>query len=631
MHTTSITCPRCSHPLPAVRPFPAGSQVRCPSCATTYGVPAAPVAPSPALTGRTLALWVAGIVGVLVLLVGATVALAVLFRDEKPSPSPVAEIVPPLANPGSYAPASPPAAPAAVESPAASAADEPPAAPRDSAPPERPKTQEPMNPRPRPTAPSPLVKDPPPPANPVWLPPEEQQKVDQAIERGVTWLKQQQQDDGTWGMWKDRNGVFHVGLAALPGLTLLECGVPANDPAVRKAAEYVRKGAPKLHKTYELSLAVLFLDRLGEAADRETIRTLAARLIAGQTPAGGWTYDCPVLSREDERVLLDLLERTKGKAVAELMALRPGGPERFFEQLLPSREVRAPGKGGPDMRVPSLPARKDGGQLATREIPTAPGATRPLDPAPVSPDKLPKALRGVPSLHPETTDKLPQIIDDNSNTQFATLAVWAAGRHDVAIEWPVALLNRRFRASQAPGGGWGYTYAHRSDRDATPAMTGSGLLGLAVGHGLKATEGADGMRPQAGADPAIDLGLNALGQHVGDAKPSPKGIGRRSPSPRGLNFYFLWTLERVGVLYNVKTIGGTDWYAWGADQLLEAQAQDGSWRKGDYHGAAPSHDTCFALLFLKRANLTKDLSRKLEFLIEVKERGDKKEGRQGER
>ncbi len=34
-------------------------------------------------------------------------------------------------------------------------------------------------------------------------------------------------------------------------------------------------------------------------------------------------------------------------------------------------------------------------------------------------------------------------------------------------------------------------------------------------------------------------------------------------------------------------------------------------------------DTCFALLFLKRANLAKDLSKKLELIIDVKDLGNK--------
>jgi len=48
---------------------------------------------------------------------------------------------------------------------------------------------------------------------------------------------------------------------------------------------------------------------------------------------------------------------------------------------------------------------------------------------------------------------------------------------------------------------------------------------------------------------------------------------------------------------DLEKIGGKDWYSWGAELLLVSQKQDGSW-SGEYGYA----DTCFALLFLKRAN-----------------------------
>jgi hypothetical protein len=74
----------------------------------------------------------------------------------------------------------------------------------------------------------------------------------------------------------------------------------------------------------------------------------------------------------------------------------------------------------------------------------------------------------------------------------------------------------------------------------------------------------------------------------------------------GRSFYFLWSLERVAVALNLETIGNKDWYGWGADVLLQSQRRDGSWA-GDYSEGGV--DTCFALLFLKKANLVKDLSK----------------------
>ena len=75
------------------------------------------------------------------------------------------------------------------------------------------------------------------------------------------------------------------------------------------------------------------------------------------------------------------------------------------------------------------------------------------------------------------------------------------------------------------------------------------------------------------------------------------------------DFYFLWSLERVGVIYGVDKIGKIDWYDLGADELVEAQHPTGAWGKGARGGVV---DTSFALLFLSRSNLVRDLSAKVQ-------------------
>src|SRR5262249_27000992 len=142
-------------------------------------------------------------------------------------------------------------------------------------------------------------------------------------DRGVSFLRKAQRGEGYWG--DARPEEHRVGMAALPGLTLLECGAPANDPVVRRAAEYVRAAAPDLSHTYSISLAILFLDRLGDPADRPLIQTLALRLVAGQTSCGGWTYHCPVLKSGPERDLLTALEKTRPRGPQDLFLRGPGG------------------------------------------------------------------------------------------------------------------------------------------------------------------------------------------------------------------------------------------------------------------------------------------------------------------
>src|SRR5262249_38945041 len=101
-------------------------------------------------------------------------------------------------------------------------------------------------------------------------------------------------------------------------------------------------------------------------------------------------------------------------------------------------------------------------------------------------------------------------------------------------------------------------------------------------------------------------------QGLGGPPIAARFIPGQIPIPRfdslDQGYYFLWSLERVAVAYGLETIGSKDWYAWGAEILLQTQETNGSWQ-GRY--ADGGVDTCFALLFLRRANLAKDLTASL--------------------
>jgi hypothetical protein len=151
-------------------------------------------------------------------------------------------------------------------------------------------------------------------------------------------------------------------------------------------------------------------------------------------------------------------------------------------------------------------------------------------------------------------------------------------------------------------------------------MTCAGLLGLAmhIGNANEAILRTDPKTPgtRLPRDPAKDAnvraGLLALGTAIG-SKPNGPAVNGPLPGifpkgPRGamLNkgYYFLWSVERVAVAYGLKTIGKKDWYAWGSEILLDSQKGNGTWH-GEY---GPEIDTCFALLFLRKANVAPDLS-----------------------
>ena len=70
--------------------------------------------------------------------------------------------------------------------------------------------------------------------------------------------------------------------------------------------------------------------------------------------------------------------------------------------------------------------------------------------------------------------------------------------------------------------------------------------------------------------------------------------------------YYLYALDRVGMLYGTETVGSNLWYADGAKVLLDAQNADGSWSMSQ--GEKNTWDTCFAILFLKRATKPLDVA-----------------------
>jgi hypothetical protein len=373
----------------------------------------------------------------------------------------------------------------------------------------------------------------------------DQKKIDNAISRGIAFLRMTQSLDGGWG-----GGVYDVGYASLCALTLLECKVPAGDPAILRAAAFVRVRCSKCDQNYQTSLAILFLDRLHVASDRAVIQGLALRIMAAQEEDGGWPYATPVLGAEE---------------MTQLAAfLRPSTPMMKPEAL--------------DKKLQGLAVVRNRGKTKGELALKANGPS------------------------------------DNSNTQFAMLALWAARRHGVPTEQSLLAGYYRFAATQHPSErGWGYGGPGKS----TNTMTCAGLIGLAIGHGTAPDRDvavkAGAVRP-ALQDSGIQSGLQALAPNIGQPSPDPK----KTDFPME-NLYFLWSVERVAMLYDLDTIGGKDWYGWGAQILIHNQQADGTWKSANYSGTCPCVDTCFALLFLKRSNLVPDLTRNLRLNTGVRD------------
>jgi hypothetical protein len=378
-------------------------------------------------------------------------------------------------------------------------------------------------------------------------------QVNQAIDGGVKYLRGLQKADGSWQ---------HVGGTALAGLALLEAGVPPSDEAVRKAAAYVRRLSIQEAYQYNVSLAVMFLDRLGDPQDEPFIQALAIRLLSGQIrhgtgQAGGWAY--------------------------YIRGPQPGEVERLTACLRTRKDPADQPKPAKEAKEKTLQRPK----AVPRELLAQIDAIY----------RAPKPVGGI-------------TVADNSNTQFALLALWVARRHGIPVERALELAEQRFRSTQHANGGWTYQTAppgiplatNPQDANPTPQMTCVGLIGLGLAHGSSTKE------KDISRDTAILKGMHALAGSIGTPAANAKAAPRLPHNNQNKVYYTLWSLERTAVLYDLKTIGGKDWYKWGAQLLLANQKDDGSWA-GAY--TSGGHDTCFAILFLKRANLTSDLTERM--------------------
>ncbi len=376
-------------------------------------------------------------------------------------------------------------------------------------------------------------------------------QITQARLKGVEFLKSKQLDDGSWEF-----PAHEVGITALCTLALLENGVPQSDPVIDKGHRFVRKSTKELGSTYDIALSIVILSRLDEYGNKQAIRDLGARLIAGQNTGGGWSYTCPA------------------KITSSILT------------------------------------------------------------------------------NPESRPKPPEGVGDNSCTQFAVLGLWTASRSGLDIDQPMAGIARRFRTTQNSDGGWPYAsaVANQGDKAAVPnpsgsAMTFAGLFSLTVARANKLRKqleerelsGDNKPKPGASGTPKTTTGATKKDDKKKDEKPDEKkdtppetaeksdegatllkdpifakGLAKAGEFVQGGDQarYFLWTIERLGVLLGQEKIGGVDWFAKGADILIKTQQADGSWPEA--HNDKGLSQTSFAILFLRKANLGSDISRLLE-------------------
>lgn len=199
---------------------------------------------------------------------------------------------------------------------------------------------------------------------------------------------------------------------------------------------------------------------------------------------------------------------------------------------------------------------------------------------------------------------------DNSNSQFAVLALYEAEQVGVAIDEAVwKRAENYWLRMQNDDGSWGYRASTLNPEGfpsgyGTGSMTCAGIAALAMCSGVREAararvEGDDFVCCQDVEDEIavrISSGLNWLGKHF-SARTNP---GRAAGTDTYF-FYYLYGLERIGRLTANRFVGRSDWYREGADALLRRKgAFSQFWNAQKDLAGNNCVSTSFALLFLSK-------------------------------
>jgi len=222
---------------------------------------------------------------------------------------------------------------------------------------------------------------------------------------------------------------------------------------------------------------------------------------------------------------------------------------------------------------------------------------------------------------------------DTSITQYAILGLWAAERAGVVV--PTAVWDKAARwhlATQLRSGAFSYHPNPQFDGSPKHSMGVAGTGSMYIISMQLYPNGQLRKTPEKKRDKKMKkrfgfldkVELTEKDKEEDDTnkygKPTISNDALQTGKTKGLSWivknynvrnptgwpnYYLYGIERIAAIADIKKLGPHDWYADGARQLLTTQLPDGSWKGlGDIDAS-----TCLAIIFLSKATV-KTLGRK---------------------
>ncbi|TET34937.1 MAG: hypothetical protein E3J72_12440 [Planctomycetota bacterium] len=428
-------------------------------------------------------------------------------------------------------------------------------------------------------------------------------RIDEAIDKAIAWVKGKQEADGSWS--SDGLGhtkIFKMGYTALCTFALLKGGVKRNDPVINKAFAYLADA--KLEQTYSVACYILALEaRYAPPPPKPADKTKKKKSKMSTTPyeeqvKRNWVKGA---SPKDKRRMQELIDWMVSKQTDTVwrypkeVTVIPANDTSPVDNSNTQYALLALNAGRRcNCKIPAnvwiktakyfvAEQEKEGPKVKPFVVPAADWDISKLKKV------QKKFLKKLQTARRKKEKEQARKKKDEKEEEKDKDKGPRTGTIDPE-EFGLGVENREMFAR-----GWSYT---PKGKGGTPhgeqvigSMTTSGVAALVICKAaLEYYPGAwKGMKKK--VNKGIRDGAAWLA-HNFSATANP-GLGSQH------YYYYLYGLERAGVLSCCEMLGTHDWYTEGANAILGSQLADGSWPTDRFSGATAN--TCFCILFLKRA------------------------------